>query len=402
MGLLVLAFALGCMAPAGLHAQMASGRDRRNDSDLIDVGKRLFHIRPTSPGGGGRRPRAVYYSVLPVGSPPPGSGALFVTSTTAAFYVRGSEHSFLSTITFSPYVAMRGRIGFSFRSNLWLGDNRWDVLGDTRFLYYPQYTWGLGGNPGVNNFIVLDYKYVRFYQTLLRRIKPYLFAGVGYQLDDHFDIDTRGDSNYLRTFTHYPFGTGSSENSISSGLTFNLVYDARRNSENPLPGWYGQFAYRTNAAFLGSNAYWESIYADVRKYIPMPAATREVLSFWTYYWTVLGSHAPYLDLPGIGWDPYQQRSGRGFPQGRYRGRDLFYAEVENRRDITANGLVGCVVFANVNSVTEPFTRMFRYFHPAAGLGLRIKVNKRSNTNMALDFGVSRGYSALYLNLGETF
>lgn len=297
---------------------------------------------------------------------------------------------------------MRGRFGFTFRSNLWLSDNRWDVLGDTRFLYYPQYTWGMGGNPAVNNYILLDYKYIRFYQAFLRRIKPYLFAGVGYQLDDHFDIDTRGDSNLLQTFTHYTFGTGSSENSFSSGITLHLVYDARKNSENPLPGWYGQFAYRTNTAFLGSNTYWQSIYADIRKYIPIPATTREVLSFWTYYWSVVGGHAPYLDLPAIGWDPYQQRSGRGFPQGRYRGRDIFYAEVENRKDITANGLLGCVLFANINSIAEPQTRTFTYFHPAAGLGVRIKFNKHSNTNIALDYGVSKGYSAVYLNLGETF
>jgi hypothetical protein len=127
-----------------------------------------------------------------------------------------------------------------------------------------------------------------------------------------------------------------------------------------------------------------------------------MLAFWTFYWTVFKSHAPYLDLPSIGWDPYQQRSGRGILQNRYRGNSLFYLESEYRKDITENGLFGFVLFANLNSVTEPVTYQFEYLHLAAGGGLRMKFNKRSGTNICLDYGVSRGYSAVYLNLGETF
>ncbi|MCW3108520.1 MAG: hypothetical protein JWQ09_3026, partial [Segetibacter sp.] len=35
-------------------------------------------------------------------------------------------------------------------------------------------------------------------------------------------------------------------------------------------------------------------------------------------------------------------------------------------------------------------------------GMRVKFNKKSNTNIAIDFGVSKGHSALTLNLGEAF
>ena len=127
-----------------------------------------------------------------------------------------------------------------------------------------------------------------------------------------------------------------------------------------------------------------------------------MLALWTFYWSVLDSHAPYFDLPSIGWDPYQQRSGRGFSQNRYRGTGLLYAEAEYRRDITGNGLLGFVLFANANTVSEPVTEKYIYIHPAAGAGLRIKFNKKSGTNIALDYGMSRSYRGIYLNLGETF
>lgn len=369
-------------------------------SDLIDVGKDVFHIhvkRPVRIKG-----KSVYFSILPSEGPGGNAGNLLITSTTAAFYAGDKNTSFLSNMTFEPYLALGDRIGLAIRSNVWSNDNKWDILGDKRFLYYPQYTWGLGGNPNNNNRLLIDYKYVRLYETFLKRIKPYLFAGFGYLLDDHYDMDTQGDSSALEKFTHYHYGTGSSENSLSSGLSVNLLYDSRKNSVNPLPGFYAQFVYRFNPVFLGSNNDWHSWYFDVRKYIPFSHVHQNMLAFWTFFWRTGNKYTPYLDLPSVGWDPYQQRSGRGFEQNRYRGKGLAYMESEYRRDITHNGILGFVLFANVNSVTEPVTHQYAYLHPAGGGGLRIKFNKHSNTNVALDYGVSKGYSGLYLNLGETF
>jgi hypothetical protein len=366
---------------------------------MIDAGKHVFHLKPHSRS---INKKGVYFSVLPTSTQAAGPAGLSITATTAAFNLGDRGPGFLSTVTFAPYVATQGRIGFSLRSNLWLPNNSWDILGDSRLLYYPQETWGLGGRPDQGRRLSINYKYVRFYQTFLRQIKPYLFAGVGVMIDDHYDMDTQGDSNLLRTFTHYKYGTSESAASFSRGITLNLLYDARKNSENPLPGYYANFVYRIDPPLPGSNSTWSSIYIDTRKYIPFGRQRQDMLALWGYYWSVLDGRVPYFDLPSIGWDPYQQRSGRGFPQNRYRGNSLVYAEAEYRRDITTSGLLGFVLFANANSVTEPGTGDFTYIHPAVGAGLRIKFNKRSGTNIAIDCGHSKNYTGLYINLGETF
>jgi hypothetical protein len=368
--------------------------------DLNSMAKIILHYplkRPVMIKG-----KSVYFSFIPGGDQTASPSNAFVTSTTAAFYAGDRNTTFLSAVTFSPYITFKGRFGYTLRSNLWLNDNKWAILGDARYLYYPQYTWGLGGNPDRSNSLLVSDQYVRFYQTFLRRIKPYLFAGFGYHFDGHFDLDTQGDSTELQQFTGYHYGTGASQYSISSGVSLNLLYDSRKNSLNPVPGFYGNVVYRFNPTFMGSSTYWHSLYVDVRKYIAFSKVQQNMLAFWSFYWTALNTHAPYLDLPSIGWDPYQQRSGRGIEQSRYRGKGLVYAESEYRRDITGNGLLGFVLFANINSVTEPVSHKYIYWHPAAGAGLRVKVNKASGTNLALDYGMSRGYSAIYLNLGETF
>jgi len=368
--------------------------------DLIDIVRSLFNIKPRKITA--LEKKKVYFSILPISSSDGRSGgrALF-TSTSLAVYLGDPATTNLSSFIFTPYFNFKGRYGLPIRSNIWLNNNQWNIIGDTRVLVYPQYTWGLGGKQPESERFLVNYNYGRFYQTVLKRIKPYFYAGLGYDLDYYQDIDSDGDIN-LRSFTGYKYGTASDQNVFSSGVTFNLLYDTRKNSINPLPGAYANIIYRGNSKMLGSNTNWQSLYIDLRKYVSLNnSGPKSVLAFWSYYWTSLTPGTPYLNLPSLGWEPYQ-RSGRGFVQNRYRGQRLAYFETEYRRDITRNGLLGFVLFANVNSVTEATSHNFVYWHPAGGTGLRFKFNKKSGTNIALDYGASKNYNAIYLNLGETF
>jgi hypothetical protein len=373
--------------------------DSTSQTDIIDVFKSV--VRTSEHPATELRPGKVYFSFLPAGSSAaPDGGKAFITSTNAGFYLGDAQTTNLSSITFTPYFNMHGRFGLPFRSNIWLRDNRWLISGDTRLMVYPQDTWGLGGGQPGDNRTKLNYRYIRFYQSVLRRIKPYFFAGIGYSLDYHSGIATDDTGMNLRQLSDYRYGTGGS--STSSGVTLNLLYDTRNNSINPMPGCYANFSYRFNSPVFGSNTLWHSIYADLRKYVSLGHGTKQnTLAFWTYYWTTLDKGTPYLNLPSIGWDMYN-RSGRGIEQNRYRGQGLLYMETEYRRGLTNNGLLGFVLFANTTSVTEPDHRNFRYFHPAGGAGLRIKFNKSSNTNIAIDYGRSSDYGSFKVSLGETF
>ncbi|CAM3949646.1 hypothetical protein SAMN06265348_10498 [Pedobacter westerhofensis] len=401
-------FILLCLFPFFLSAQNTPTmmpqnnvvKDTTRQTDLIDIYKGLFHVNPkkirTEKG------KRVYFSVLPVGgSAPGGSGNALVTSTTAAMYLGDRRTTNISSATFAPYWNFKSRFGLPLRSSIWLPDNTWVIQGDIRFLRYPQYTWGLGSNRNNDDNILVNYNYIRFYQKALKRIKPYLFAGIGYHLDYRSSIGSDSQETTLQEFTKYNYGV--SGNSVSSGISLNLLYDTRNNSINPLPGAYANLEFRENPGFLGSDNTWSSVFLDVRKYFSMNPAKpnqQNQLAFWSYFWSSLSNKTPYLDLPSVGWDPYN-RSGRGIDQNRYRGKSLFYFETEYRRDITENGLLGFVVFANTNTVSGSGS-FFTSWHPAAGTGLRVKFNKGSNTNIGIDYGVSKGYSRVIFSLGEAF
>ena len=399
-------FLLFFITTLSLRAQNASNaisannqvRDTAIKRDLIDIAKSLFKIKPKPRIDTGEK--RIYFSALPIGANVPGGGRALITSTSAGFYLGNRKTTNISNVTFTPYSNFKSRFGLPLRSNIWLKDNSWNILGDTRFLVYPQYTWGLGSGHN-DDKILIDYKYVRFYQSALKRIKPYMYVGLGYNLDYFINAKTSGAD--LEQFSGYAYGTTAGKNEFSSGVSLNLLYDTRNNSINPLPGCYLNIILRNNPVYLGSKTNWQSLYVDARKYIPLnkKAHQQNVLALWTYAWTGLSSAIPYLNLPSIGWDPYN-RSGRGIEQNRYRGKGLIYFESEYRRDITNNGLLGFVVFANATAVTETEKNRFRNIHPAVGSGLRLKFNKSSNTNIAVDYGLSKGYSGFMINLGEAF
>ena len=375
--------------------------DTSGKRDIIGVGVKLLHIHiKKTPKVQGRR---VYYSFIPLGAPVPAGGEALVTATNAAFDLGEDSKTFLSNVTFSPSTNLKGEWNLPLHSNIWSPGNKWNFSGDYRITFSPQYTWGLGGNTAPSDKILVRYTYVRFYQNALRRIshKPYLFAGMGYNLDYHINIHTTNDSVTLAKFTGYKYGTGQFTNSFSSGLTLNLLYDSRTNEINPLPGWYYNIVLRVNPKFLGSEDNWYSLYFDARKYISFDRFETNTLAFWSYLWTTMSSNSPYLDLPAITWDA-NQRSGRGFYPSRYTGRTLFDFETEYRRSITSDELLGFVVFMNMNTVTEPGTHNFAYLHAAAGTGLRVKFNKHSGTNVGMDVAASKGYWAVYFSLGEAF
>lgn len=398
----------GMLLPFALKAQNNTNSlemvkpDTTNQTDLIDIAKSLFHIKPTDTTG--KMHRKVFFSFLPTTSSIAGGGRALVTSTNAAFYLGNKSNTSLSSATFVPYVTFDGRFGLTLKSNVWTKQNAFNYLGDARFLYYPQYTWGFGGNTNEDDKILAKYNYIRFYNSVLKGIGKNIFVGLGYDLDYHYNISSEFDSLPLNDFVKYDYGTQTGRSTVSSGLAVNLLYDTRNNPANPLPGYYANIIYRVNPKFMGSTENWQSLYFDFRKYISLTQVKdrQNILAFWSYYWTALNNNVPYFDLPSIGWDPVQQRSGRGIEQNRYRGKGMLYFESEYRRDITNNGLLGFALFANVNSVTEQDRYTFKYWHPAAGFGLRVKFNKTSRTNVTLDYAFSKYYSGLYLNLGETF
>ncbi len=68
------------------------------------------------------------------------------------------------------------------------------------------------------------------------------------------------------------------------------------------------------------------------------------------------------------------------------------------------GIWGGVLFANVTSTTNPNIKekLFTYFAPGYGFGLRLMVDKKSRTNLQIDVGFGKKLAVFSLGLRKLF
>jgi len=191
----------------------------------------------------------------------------------------------------------------------------------------------------------------------------------------------------------------------SSAINLNLVYDTRDNMINPYKGIYALLSYRGGLKLLGNKQNSSFYEVEFRGYQPLSnRIPRHVIAFW-----LLGNFAPegefpYLMLPATGYDQ-RGRSGRGYIQGRYRGNNLVYGETEYRFPLSKTGSAfGGVLFVNATTTDNPVKghHLFDAVKPGYGFGLRIMADKRSRTNLSIDFGFGDNSVGFYLAASETF
>lgn len=398
-GLLAAGSAVGQTAETGQRPMPADSSSHRPETDVSDVARRLFprllsSARDTAAVAFGRR----YTVLLPAVSYSLATRGLAQVASSTAF--RRPEANMSSVVASLAYT-QNNQLVFSTISSVWTAANRYYLVGDWRLMHYPLSTYGLGMHTTVANAIPMDYKYLRLYQSVLRQVRPRLYAGLGYQLDYHWDVTSQQNQRPVAAVSEHRQGVQGS--STSSGVALTLLYDSRSNGINAVAGGtYLNLLLRSNNQALGSDANYQSIIVDARRYLRLRPGSRNVLALWSYDAFVFGGQAPFLDLPGTGWDTYSN-TGRGYIQGRYRGQGFLYTEAEYRYGITHNGLLGGVVFVNAQSASEPRRQRFDAVAPAAGVGLRLNINKHTRTNLAVDYGVGlQGSRGLFFNFGEVF
>jgi outer membrane protein assembly factor BamA len=343
-------------------------------------------------------PKKINFSVIPAIGYTLTTGFAFDLTGNAAFYTSKSHTENLSAIVTDLAFDTKKQKLLVTRSEIWADQNDYKFVSDIRVENFPTETYGLGTNTTTAQTNDIDYDYLKFYGTLYRRLVPDFYVGAGYDLDYHYNITANGNlDNTVSDFEKY----GQTKQSTSSGLNLDALYDSRRNPINPLGGTYAGLTYRQNFTFIGSNADWRSVELDLRKYVKLSPNSNNILAFWAIAWAS-SSGTPYLDLPNTGGDMYNN-SGRGYAEGRFRGKDMLYIESEYRFGITKNGLLGGVVFANGESLTGYPSNNFQKIAPATGAGIRIKANKHSDSNIAIDYGVGIDHSrGFFVNLGEMF
>ncbi|MDN3204798.1 BamA/TamA family outer membrane protein [Algoriphagus sediminis] len=361
---------------------------------------------------------------LPAIGSNPANGWLFGVAPSATWRMGDPKTTHLSNLVGNFLYTTKRQWIFSSRSNVFLNEDKWILVGDWRYFITSQPTFGLGSStpneimenpnqPGVYwGEQQMDFSWVRFYETILKRLGDSKFyLGVGYHLDIFSKVDNFVGEEIPAEFEfiHDAYNQSKGfdlEKYTISGITLNAVMENRDVAVSPYEKSFALISFKINPSFLGSDQSSSTLLLDYRHYFPLnPKRKRHLIGIWGLGNFLVSGQLPYMGLPSIGYDMFG-RSGRGYAQGRFRGESMVYSEVEYRFPLQrTKDTFGGTVFVNAASFSNrDFNEsLFNQLNPGYGIGLRVMINKENRTTITADYGFGqKGNSGFYLNINESF
>ena len=369
---------------------------------------------------------------VPVLASNPASGFMFGVAPAISFVKGDPETTGISSYLGSLVYTTNKQLLITFKGNMFFENNEWLLMNDWRYFITSQPTYGLGTGPQSARLVssgleyedglfsqeideaqFMEFNLLRLHQTVFKKLgEKGFYGGVGYHLDVHSNINDQLlelDTVPPSITSHYGYSEiRDIENTqyTLSGLSANILFDTRDNTLSPYKGRYAFISARLNPEFLGSSTSSSSLWIEYRDYFTLDQQRpRNLLALWAYGNFQLSGDLPYLDLPSLGWDQFG-RSGRAYPQGRFRGQSLTYTELEWRFPLQKDkDKWGGVLFANINSATneDADINLFQYVNTGIGAGIRLSLNEKRRQNLCLDYAFGNyGAHGFYLSVNEVF
>ena len=374
---------------------------------------------------------------LPIIGVNPTVGVLYGVAVSGNVMLGEHTNTRMSTSIGTVNYSTNNQLLTFIKTNIYTPKDKWILLGDWRYFDSSQPTFGLGTGPNSrlmlsdsieyndNSFTEpikssqqMEFSYLKLSEIVSKKIKKYLYLGVGYHLDYHYDIkdnllNTDTTNGHKPTITsHYTYSKlhgFNPEEYILSGVSLNLVYDSRDNAANPYKGRYAFASFHINPQFLGSSQNSTNLWLEYRDYFSISRKReRNLIALWIFGDIQTSGVRPYMDLGAIGWDQFG-KSGRAYTQGRFRGNNLIYSELEYRTHIWGNKsnpeLIGAVAFINSTTASnyDNSINLFQYMNLGYGVGLRLMLVKAARINVTIDYAWGDyGAQGIFINANEVF
>jgi len=387
-----------------LFAQVKSPvKDTVAQQDVTDIFNLVFK-KNKKPDSTAKKTNSL--SLLPSIGYTPSTGFMFGAEVAATRVFGNPKTTSLSLFDVFAAVSTNQLVFIQLKHNVYSESNKWYLEGSWELGKTVVLDHGIGtgkDDPGISP---IKYTYIKLYENIYHKVFDNLYAGAGLAYNYYTNIDDeKHDGANSRTRNHfYSVKNGfPTFGYAASGFLINLQYDTRDQPYRPYKGVYANVTLRSNRTWLGSTQNATQLKTEFRKYFSLSSKNPEhVIAYWLWGSYLLNGAIPYLELPGTGSD-VNQRMGRGYTISRFKGPSYFYNELEYRFPITANKLISGVTFFNMQTANnQRKTRLFEYWEPGGGAGIRILFNKHTRSTLCLDYGVGNGSNGVFIGLNEAF
>ena len=182
--------------------------------------------------------------------------------------------------------------------------------------------------------------------------------------------------------------------STSASLGFHVQRDRRDSTFYPKSGNLFDFTADFFDQVWGSRREYQVYKISYNGFRPI--VDRQVFAYRAMVCSANGS-VPFYDLCLYGFNS----DLRGYTTGEFQNRRMFAGQAEYRIELPKR--LGLVAFGGVGSTARRWGD-FRSdaFLPAAGAGLRFKLDKANHINYRIDFAVGRAGRTISIGIGEAF
>lgn len=286
-------------------------------------------------------------------------------------------------------VSTKGRYNFSLADEIVLRNNEYIFQSYINYKETPEYIFGIGNNVKREDVERINTERIKVFVSGLYAVRKYFYAGALIDVSKYYNVSYDSGS-YLEV--HNVKGKDGGTN---SGLGLLAAFDNRDNRYNASRGGYTMFSVTRFDKLFGSRYSYFRFDADFRKYHTTWRNQIFALQLTTSY---TDADVPFYELPMMGGDA----SMRGYYKGAYRDKTLLDFQAEYR--VPVWNIFGFATWLGFGQVSDSYQTMsLNGFRPSYGIGLRVRVDSRTNTNLRLDFGLgSSGVRGTYISFAEAF
>lgn len=325
---------------------------------------------------------------IPISSPAFGSGLLLITGYVFKF----NEHDQISPPSWlggAGVFTNNGSRGLALGGRLYLQENKYQttfaaIKGRANLDFF-----GIGRIPGRSPISVpLRMEGSIFFGELMRNVGRNIFIGPRYQF------------RKLSAGIDGPVPPGGFEvpqidlKSNSAALGFHLQRDQRDSTFYPTKGNLFDFTADFFDQVWGSRREYQTYKIGYNGFRAI--ADKQVFAYRAMACSADGN-VPFYDLCLYGFNS----DLRGYTTGEFQNRRMFATQAEYRVELPKR--LGLVAFGGVGGTARRWNE-FRsdQFLPAAGAGLRFKLDKKNHINYRIDFAFGREGRTISIGLGEAF
>ncbi len=286
-------------------------------------------------------------------------------------------------------ISTNGHINASVSTELVFNQNKYILISYINYKKTPEYIFGIGNDVSRDSLENVTEDRIKFVATGLRLVAKNLYAGVSLDVANYFGIKPDSNSFLIRNNVTGLHG------GWNVGLGGSAAYDTRDNRYNASKGEYVIATALLYPYFLGSTYQYGKFELDARKFfVPWLKHIIAIQATTTSTW----GDVPFYELAMLGGDSKM----RGYYLGALRDNVLVDAQVEYRMPVwNIFGVTGWIATGRVGHYYGDLA--LDGFRLSYGLGLRIKVDSKSNTNLRFDFGFGpNDIRGVYINFGEAF